>query len=90
MPNLNTDEWNLKTFCEYVPVVKWKNVECPKCGGNGRTNMHFGSLDEPETCWDCHGSGAKSVQEHPKTTKPTVPQDFLDWMTKCYLEYKLK
>jgi DnaJ-class molecular chaperone len=90
MPNIDTEEWKISCRLEFVPKITWKEVECSKCGGQGRTNMHFGSLDDPETCWDCHGSGIKSIQERAWTNPPKVPQELIDHMQKAYLEWKLK
>ena len=90
MPSHETDEWKIGAFLEYVPKKLMKTVECRNCGGRGRTNMHFGSLDEPEHCWECNGSGSREVMNHPRTPAPKLPQKMIDFMQKCYLEYKLK
>ncbi len=90
MPNLDTEEWRVSSYLDYVPKKTHEYVECTNCGGSGTIGGGFKWIGEPETCTFCHGSGLATKYVYPKEPKPELPQEFVDWMKKAYLEYKLK
>lgn len=89
MPNPDTDEWKISAQLDYVPKVEWVTEKCSTCGGTGMCGGGFKSLDDPEPCTKCGGSGETTKQVYPKSPKPKLPQDLIDYMRKAYLEYKL-
>lgn len=92
MPNIETDEWKLAIAIRYVPRKTWEQVECPECNGTGKPRIHFGVDydDAPDVCQKCFGRGHVDKQVFPVEKKPELPQELIDWITKAYLEYKLK
>lgn len=90
MPNPDTEEWKISAYMDYVPKVEWVKEDCNTCGGSGTCGGGFKSLDDPQPCNNCSGLGWVNKRVFPKSPKPKLPQELLDYMRKAYLEYKLK
>ncbi len=41
MPNLDTEEWRVSSYLDYVPKKTHEYVECTNCGGSGTIGGGF-------------------------------------------------
>ena len=87
-------EFHVRPKFELKKEFHSKRVTCVRCSGQGKTGGGFKSLDDPEDCYYCAGTGYSwkhvldVVPEPPK-----IPEDYIEHMKaahKAYLELKQK
>jgi hypothetical protein len=76
-------EWDLKILPFNQPYPP--RINCPDCGGRGRTNMCMGSIDDPEDCYKCNKTG--KIDDPSWVWKPSPPKELVDHMRKAWIEY---
>lgn len=76
-----TEEWKFRIRAEFVlkPVPE---IKCTYCNGKGKYGGGFKSIDGPQQCPECFGSGKKI--HHAKTLAPSIPEDLTEHMKKAY------
>lgn len=75
----DTEDWALAAFVDWKPKKEGHSTPCEYCGGSGEVGGGFKSLDGPEPCPKCFGSGG---HWHPGVTteKPPVPDELVEHM----------
>lgn len=82
-PKIETPEWKLKVFFDWVP--KYSSEPCAYCNGSGEIGGGFKSISGAESCPKCHGS--RSVLVEPKNLPPKIPDDLVEHMRRAFWDY---
>lgn len=80
---VETDEWQLKAYMEWVP--KCIREPCVHCNGTGSVGGGFKSLSGPEPCPKC--CGARTVAAPPKSPRPEIPAGLREHMRRAWWDY---
>jgi DnaJ-class molecular chaperone len=86
MPAVDTKDWKLAATLDYKCKTEPTYHNCDYCGGSGTVGGGFKSLDGPEDCPRCFGTGGSSDYSHIEP-KPAIPRGLIDHMRKSYQEY---
>lgn len=84
MSPLDTQDWMLTAQIEWKWVGKDQFTTCDYCGGSGEVGGGFKSLDGPEPCPRCFGSGGKM---QPRPQHPELPPALVKHMRKAWKDY---
>ncbi|UUZ75416.1 hypothetical protein LP414_27255 [Polaromonas sp. P1(28)-13] len=83
---LDTEEWRLSAFMDWVPAKKPYDIQCPNCGGTGMVGGGFKSFDDPSECPKCFGS-RRITQYEPLTPKPELPTELMAHMRAAWTKF---
>lgn len=84
MKTLDDDYWHLQCAVQYVkkrgPV--FESVPCDDASHSSFAMFY----DDEALCHKCHGSGWMK-KELPYPKKPSIPEDLLTYLSKCYKQW---
>ncbi len=79
-----TADWKLGCFLEWRP--KAHSEECSYCSGKGEIGGGFKSIDGPEPCPECFGSGQKTVWPK-ESEKPEIPAELREHLRRAWFDF---
>lgn len=80
---IDTQDWVLGAWMDWKPAKD--KVICLCCNGSGTTGGGFKSMEGPQTCSTCYGTGVKTF--YPSAPKPEIPQELREHMYKAWKSY---
>ena len=90
MGYFDTRDWEFKIIAQYrlKDSVKLYIEECCNdCGGSGQIGGGFKSIDGPENCPVCNGTGTISRKHPDIEPKPEVNEELTEHMRKAFKEF---
>jgi hypothetical protein len=86
MSPLDTDDWKLSAHIMWKPKRTPNRAPCAYCSGNGQIGGGFKSIDGPEDCPQCFGTG-KGEETNPLAPMPPLPPGLVEHMRQAWQEF---
>lgn len=73
---IDNEYWKLGCWLQFKRTEKNQptTAKCEGCNGHGETGGGFKSIDGPEKCWECFGTGTKTTY-HEVPPAPAIPEE---------------